>query len=445
VENEHLNDSRTASARVLRSTHAARSLAVVRGLAGIASLAITGAFFIMMALAFMGALTGTALAEDRPVVPRGGPEQHRPHSWIRDTATPKPVVQRSPSGFWPIDMLTAYGISPSGGRGATVAIVDAYDSPNALVDLNTFSTQFALPTFPAAKASTCEPTFKKVNQTGGAALPQRNSGWEIEINLDTQWVHAIAPCANIVLVEAASAGTNDLLAAVGYAKTIASVVSMSWGGGESRFETVNDSVFVHSGVTFLASSGDSGGQVEWPSSSPNVIAVGGTQLTANAAGGLAPGFLETAWKGSGGGCSIVEAALPFQKSFLPATPVCKNRAVPDVSMSGGDESAVAVVVSRQGGWFEVYGTSLSVQLFAGVVAIANGLRSTPLNNTLSDLYTDAAGAPLSMLYLDNYRDVTAYYSGESAGPFAAGKGWDFVTGLGAPLVNSLVYGYLMKQ
>jgi len=406
-------------------------------------------YSVAMMIAAIGGIAGTAFAQDRPVVPRGGPEQHRPHSWIRnptpDATAPKPVVQRTPAGFWPVDMLTAYGISANGGQGATVAIVDAYDSPNALVDLNTFSTQFALPAFPAAKGSSCSPTFTKVNQNGGSTLPVRNSGWEIEINLDTQWVHAIAPCANIVLVEANSANTNDLLAGVTYAKTVASVVSMSWGGSESRTQTISDPTFVKTGVTFLASSGDSGGAVEWPSSSTNVIAVGATQLTAAAGGGLAPGFTETAWNGSGGGCSTVETALAFQKSFLPATPVCKDRAVPDVAMSGGDVSAVAVMVSKQGGWYEAYGTSLAVQLFAGVVAIANGLRSTPLSIALSDLYTDAAGSPTSVLYFDNYRDITAYLSSESPGPFAVGKSWDFVTGLGAPLANSLLYGYLAKQ
>jgi subtilase family serine protease len=248
-----------------------------------------------------------------------------------------------------------------------------------------------------------------------------------------------------VLVEAASSNTNDLLAAVGYAKTVASVVSMSWGGNESRGQTFSDSAFLETGVTFLASSGDSGAGVEWPSSSPNVIAVGGTQLTVAAGGGLAAGFTETAWNGSGGGCSTVEAALAFQKLFLPASPVCRNRAVPDVAMSGGDASYVAVMISLQGGWGGVYGTSLSVQMFAGVIAIANGIRGNALSGTLAGLYTDASGDPSSTEYLANYRDITGYYPGERPGSFLMAKGWDFVTGLGAPLANSLVFGYLAHQ
>ncbi len=401
--------------------------------------------------------TGIVSAQDRRAVPDREAGHVRAHEWIKADAgrggggPDAPVKQappRSPAGFWPTDMLTAYGISANGGNGATVAVVDAYDSPNALADLNTFSKQFGLPGFPAGSGAPCTPTFTKVNQTGlsaTATLPKRNTGWEVEINLDTQWVHAIAPCANIVLVEAASSSTTDLLTAVNYAKTVASVVSMSWGGSESRGEGGSDSTFVKTGVTFLASSGDSGAGTEWPSASPNVIGVGGTQLSTAAGGGLATGFTETAWNGSGGGCSTIEAALSFQKSFLPATPVCRGRGVPDVSMSGGDVSAVAVQVSLQGGWFEVYGTSLSVQLFAGVIADANALRATPLNGTLADLYTDAAGAPTGPPYISNYRDVTAYFPSERSGGFPVGKGWDFVTGLGAPLVNSLLYGYLLHQ
>ncbi len=114
-------------------------------------------------------------------------------------------------------------------------------------------------------------------------------------------------------------------------------------------------------------------------------------------------------------------------------------------MSGGDASYVAVMLSLQGGWGGVYGTSLSVQMFAGVVAIANGVRGNALNGTLADLYTDATGAPSSTEYLANYRDITAYYPTERPGSFLVGKGWDFVTGLGAPLVNSLVLSYLTHQ
>ncbi len=380
-------------------------------------------------------ISGTVWAQDqkeegrwihRATVPTARPGEVRPHSWIREMASPDATAHsgRTPGGFHPVDILTAYEISSNGGAGATVAVVDAYDAPNAQADLNTFSAQFGLP---AAN-------FVKVNQFGQTVpFPRKISGWEVETSLDIQWVHAIAPYAKIVLVEANSSNTSDLLAAVNYAKSVASVVSMSWGGNESRSQVFFDSTFVQRGVTFLASSGDVTGIVSWPASSPNVLGVGGTQLAVNSTGGLAQPVVETAWNGSGGGCSAVEAAIAAQRSFVPSS--CPRRGSPDVSISGGDASAVSVYVSSQGGWFEVYGTSLSVQLFAGLIANANAVRgANTLHSTLADLYSDAANPAL---YSNNFRDIATYLSTERSGKFAVTPGWDEVTGLGSPLMFSL--------
>jgi len=368
----------------------------------------------------------------RPAVESFGRGEIRPHAWIR-TFGGRDANQAATAVLAPSQITAAYGINavPGLGQGATVVIVDAYDSPNVASDLAAFSSEFGI------SCSTGGGKFTKVNQSGSATpLPGENSGWEVEINLDTQWVHAVAPCANIVLVEANSSADSDLMTAVNTAAKMGSVVSMSWGGSESFSQTSYDSFFVKGGVTFLASSGDTGGEISWPASSPNVIAVGGTNLTLNSNGTVA---FETGWSGSGGGCSAVEPAIAAQAGFVPTT--CRNRATPDVAMDGGSGSPVYVYISDQGGWYAVYGTSLSVQLWAGVTALANGLRSTPLNGTLGDLYADAAGAPTSALYIDNYRDIT---SGQ-AGSFSAAPGWDFVTGLGSPLVSSLVPLYLAKQ
>jgi subtilase family serine protease len=320
-----------------------------------------------------------------------------------------------------------------GGSGVTIAIVDAYDAPNVEADLGVFSTQFGLPA-----CTTANGCFKKVSETGTSTLPAKNSGWEVEISLDVQWVHAVAPNAHIILVEAKSADTNDLLTGVLYAKTHASVVTMSWGGSEARGETLSDATFLESGVTFLASSGDTGGVVDWPSASPYVIAVGGTNLGVSG-GHLASPVVETAWDGSGGGCSLYEAALKAQSGFVPSS--CRTRGVPDVSMDGGSESAVSVYVSDQGGWFGVYGTSLAVQIYGAFIGTVNGMRGTPLTSSLSDLYAAAAGAPTSSLYLSDFRDITS----GTAGRFTAGPGWDFTTGLGSPLAGSLAPFLVSKQ
>src|SRR5579862_7967492 len=362
--------------------------------------------------------------EDQPVVPSQGRGELRPHVWIHrflgNNANP------ATGALAPSQVTGAYGINSLAGvgQGATVAIVDAYDSPNVASDLATFMTQFGI------SCPTGGGTFTKVSQNGSASpLPGGNSGWEVEINLDTQWVRAMAPCANIVLVEANSNNDSDLITAVNTAAGLGSVVTMSWGGGESSSQTSFDSSFIRSGVTFLASSGDTGGIVEWPSSSVNVVAVGGTNLALNANGTVSS---ETAWSGSGGGCSTVEPSITAQTGFVPGT--CTHRATPDVSMDGGNSSPVAVYISDQGGWFAVYGTSLSVQLWGGVVAIANGLHGSGVNGMLRDLYFATAGIPSSPPYTNNYRDITS----GTAGSFSAGPGWDFITGLGSPLTTSLV-------
>src|SRR5262249_50727787 len=158
-----------------------------------------------------------------------------------------------------------------------IAIVDAYDDPNIAGDLQKFDAAFGLP----------NPSFTKVNQTGGTKLPAANSGWATEIALDVEWAHAIAPGAKIVLVEANSSSMSDLMTAVNTARNYAGVVavSMSWGGGEFSSEVNYDSYFTtpagHTGVSFFASSGDTGAPASYPESSPNVVAVGGTTLHLN--------------------------------------------------------------------------------------------------------------------------------------------------------------------
>jgi len=376
--------------------------------------------------------------EGHAAVENTGGGHLRPHAWVRGRFTgpeaERPQVQQAPGGFHPADMVNAYGLGSytGGGSGSTIAIVDAYDSPSAEADLGTFSSTFGLPS-----CTTANGCFSKVSETGTSTLPARNSGWEVEINLDVQWAHAIAPDAKVLLVEAKSSSDNDLLAAVDYARRNASVVTMSWGGSEWSSETSYDTYFTDvtgDNVVFVSSSGDTGGIVEWPAVSKYVIAVGGTNLGVNSTtGGLATPVTETAWNGSGGGCSVYETSLVAQP--LPLVPqrrgnpvACTKRGVPDVAMSGGPNSAVSVYISKQGGWYEVYGTSLASPMFAGVVALADSSRSTKLTNTeaFTLLYATAAKS--------DYRDITS----GTAGSFSAATGWDYVTGFGSPLGNVFI-------
>ena len=359
----------------------------------------------------------------------------RPTVWLLDQA-PLPALTINPkSGKWVnIDeMQKVYGLNlllPAQGAGATVAIVDAYDSPNAELDLNTFSTLYSLPA-----CTTLNGCFLKVNQSGGTALPARDSGWEVEINLDTQWVHAIAPLAKIILVEANSNSDADLFAAEAYAGSVASVVSNSWSGGEYPAQSSWDADLSQPNVTYLASSGDSGGVIGYPSTSAKVIAVGGTTIGIVQSSPWPVIFpvVETGWSGSGGGCSAYTPALSFQKSLVPT--ICKRRAVPDISMDADPNSGVLVQVSLQGGYYRVGGTSLACPMTAAVIGIANGLRANankmPLSNTLQHLYDNG----LSATYV---RDITSGKAGAWPFVWSATAGFDFVTGLGVPVANNLV-------
>ncbi len=152
-----------------------------------------------------------------------------------------------------------------------------------------------------------------MNQTGGTSYPRANSGWALEINLDIQWAHAIAPGAKILLVEASSNSFSNLLAAENYASAHAGYVSNSWGAGEFSGENSYDSYFSRSGVSFFVSAGDAGLPAEYPSASPNVISVGGTTLNFNADGSVKS---ETGWSDGGGGCSKYESATSVQAGFV---------------------------------------------------------------------------------------------------------------------------------
>src|SRR3954453_10142224 len=198
-----------------------------------------------------------------------------------DDASPNSTS--GPTGYTPAQVSHAYGFdqikfanNATLGAGTTIAIVDAYDDPNILNDLQQFDRAFGLPD---------PPTFTKMNQTGGTtSFPAANSGWITEIALDVEWAHAMAPGANILLVEANSNSNADLYAAVDTARKASGVVvvSMSWGGPERSSETSSDFRFTtpsgHNGVTFVASSGDTGAPASYPSSSVNVVLVGGTSL-----------------------------------------------------------------------------------------------------------------------------------------------------------------------
>jgi subtilase family serine protease len=293
----------------------------------------------------------------------------RCHALVATDAQGNPLASLSPTGLSPATIKDVYNFttSPTAGAGKTIAIVDAYDDPSAESDLAVFSSQYGLPA-----CTTSNGCFQKVDQTGGTRYPRTNAGWALEISLDVQWAHAIAPGAKILLVEASTNSFTNLLAAEDYAKTHAQYVSNSWGASEFSGESSHDSHFAQSGVSFFVSAGDAGLPAEYPSASPNVISVGGTTL--HFSGSIFTG--ETGWSNGGGGCSAYENATSAQSAFgeYGQAGCAGKRATPDVSLDADPASGVSVYdsVRYQGrqGWFTVGGTSASSPMWAARSAVA---------------------------------------------------------------------------
>ncbi len=405
----------------------------------------------------------TVMARSRDALTRRG--RRRVALAVLGVVVPGGVASADVS-YVPAQIRTVYGVNSLGlnslnqsitGAGTTIAIVDAENDATALSDANTFSSMYNISLGSATKLPqfnvTGGPTLTVINQSGGSTPPTQAANTTdrslYETSLDIQWAHAIAPMANIVLVQAANLSSGNLAAAVRTAKTYANVstVSMSFGSGEFPEETgtalqfdqstfLNENTFTqtagHGGVSFLAATGDSG-TVSYPAASPSVIAVGATSLTLNASSGRTS---ETVWNdkdgSTGSGFSAYFNRSSPQSAVLPAT---ANRAVPDVAWNGDPATgynieAGGLLLSGAGG------TSISCPQWAGVIALAdqtrtaNGLDTLTSTQTLNMLYA-LYGTPY---YSQAFYDVT---SGTANG-YSATTGFDETTGLGTPNVNFLV-------
>ncbi len=292
-----------------------------------------------------------------------------------------PLVNKTPAGFSPADLRSAYNLSGRASDKEVVGIVDAYDDPTIKNDLDVYSRQFNLPILPFCAIGAAKPgvpCLQKINQSGGVALPEPNSAWAVEISLDVEAVHALCGNCSIILAEAVSPNMKNLTAAVDAAvKAGANVVSGSYGGPEFSGETAFDSHFNHPGVAFTVSSGDSGYGVQYPAASPFVTAVGGTSLYMNGS----KYEDENAWSGSGSGCSRFEPKPSWQTDVQ-----CSGRTVADVSAVADPATGFAVYTTTspkgQKGWFAVGGTSLSSPLIAAVYALSGNIPNGRQSNSL---------------------------------------------------------------
>lgn len=333
------------------------------------------------------------------------------------------------------------------GAGQTIVIVNAAGSNNIATDCAMFSSKYSLPS--------CN--LQIIDLRSNKNLLSI-SDWAIEISLDVEWSHAVAPNAKIILVTAASSRIEDMMAAVKVGASQPGVValSMSWGTNEFPNETTApyDGVFKqYPNIAFFASAGDSGNNghnQQWPAASPYVTAVGGTTITK--LGLLTNANSEIAWSLSGGGASVYETMPAYQKSFLGDTALKLNndkRAIPDIAYSG-DGSANPFGVVAKGTWWKLGGTSAGAPQWAGIAALLAQSMQNKNTGTLAQVLAKAGGLN-SVLYqskIEQSGRVSLFdiISGNDNTGKAlcllcnAGVGYDDTTGLGVPNVGNLL-GY----
>ncbi|WP_369247590.1 peptidase S8 [Streptomyces sp. R41] len=341
-----------------------------------------------------------------------------------DAVTPKAADAGSPSGYGPSDLQSAYGLADaasSNGSGETIAIVDAYDDPNAESDLAAYRSYYGL-----SDCTTDNGCFTKVSQTGSTtSLPTADSGWAGEISLDLDMASAICPNCNITLVEAKSSSMANLGTAVNEAvKLGAKYVSNSYGGSESSSDTTYDSsYFKHAGVAITVSAGDEGYGAEYPAASRYVTSVGGTALSTSS---NSRGWAEKVWntsstEGTGSGCSSYDVKPSWQTDTG-----CSKRMIADVSAVADPATGVSVydTYGDGTGWATYGGTSASAPIIAGVYALAG----TPGSSDYPAQYPYNAAGTSAL------NDVTSGSNGSCTTSYfcTAKSGYDGPTGWGTP-------------
>lgn len=372
-------------------------------------------------------------------------------SLIRTDLAKVPSATSAHDGYGPAALHSAYRLPWRGGTGRTVAVVDAYDDPNAEADLAVYRSYYHLP--PCTTANGC---FRKLNQLGAPApLPTPDVNWALEESLDIQMVSAVCPRCRIVLVEASSADetntTNDAHSDLADAAATAAglpgvvAVSNSYGSfGPEPDEPALDAKYDHPGVAVTVSSGDYGYGASWPAASRYVVAVGGTTLTRDSASRR--GWSESAWESptaalaipqvtgaAGSGCSLWEPKPAWQTDRG-----CTRRTIADVAAVADPNTGVAVYDSypsaSTSGWTVVGGTSVSSPIVASVYALA-GNRGATTSGSVAMRYPAARlyARPRYLYDITTGKTFPVPAACTGGGYVCqAGRGYDGPTGNGTP-------------
>jgi subtilase family serine protease len=360
--------------------------------------------------------------------------------------------------YGPLQMQKAYDMGPLyqqgfNGKGRTIVVVDSFGSPTIHQDLASFDAAYGLP---------APPSLTEL-QPAGPVPPYDNSddrfGWAFETTLDVEYAHAMAPGANIVVVETPVSETEGVtgLPEIDTGENfvlnhnIGDVISQSFGATEDTFPSKASILGLRGpyinaaarGVTVLGSSGDEGATDfmndletlydhpvnSFPSSDPLVTSVGGTQLNLDDAGNrLSP---DVTWNepdigATGGGPSHVFGRPVWQDLVHTGSGVA--RATPDVSMSAAVDGGVLVFLSAdpaEAGFHVVGGTSESSPLFSGVVAVADQVAGHRLGLISPRMYALSRTVPNAFVDVTQGDNSFAGVTG-----FPAGTGYDMSTGLG---------------
>jgi subtilase family serine protease len=472
-------------------------------------------------VAGIAGLDSSARMKPNHATPESAPASRRPAAAPRDELPPPgPVFRNAPpfsdfygqkvvpnvpepfatpltyavQGYTPGQLRSAYGLTASqsiglDGRGATVAIVDAYASPTIFSDASTYArlndSRHPLRAFQFNQLLPA--TFTDTELCNAA-------GWYGEETLDVEAVHGIAPAANILYVGASSCNDTDIVAAVNSIvdNDLAQIISNSYGNqGEPPLADVLEEHQTYmqaaaQGVTVLFSSGDAGDNIEttgirqpdYPAADPFVTAVGGTSL---AVGNRGQYLFETGWGnrrsvltdgawtpfpgtfrgGGGGGTSFIWDQPAYQRGVVPASIANFNgngphRTLPDLAMVGDPNTGFLVGQTQQfpdGSFkysqYRIGGTSLSCPLLAGIQAVANQIarRSLGFINPAvyrlagSPAFKDirAAGVTTGVVRVDYVNSVddtdgliTSLRTLNDTGTIFVRRGYDDVTGVGTP-------------
>lgn len=369
------------------------------------------------------------------VLPLTGQEsdasQIRVHPFVQVVTTPG--IPGAPEGILPVQYKAAYGFNriPNQGQGQTIAIVVADDAINIESDLAVYAGYFHL--------GPCN--FRKVK----VGNPIRNDGSALSASVGVEQVCALAPQANILLVEANSDSLNDYLQAATVASSApynATVVAVVFATQEFAGEQQFDSTFCgvvngnNQPVTFLAPTAGCSGPRSgvYPAASPCVLAVGGTALTLST---FPPSSntqvfnygSESSWGSGGGAVSPFEPQPSWQNSAC-AQYSTTNRCTPDIVADSSTLTPVPVYdTAGYGGWLEVGGNSISTADVGAFLAIVNSVRANNGLGLLSQAAADLYNIYNSGAYSTNFHDI--------ASGSCTGTGYDLGTGIGSYKANTL--------